>query len=110
MSVFRWKADVSHSGVHSRVCRRDVGGTGEGEWVVVNQVLSRVPRGGVVPRFDGRQIHPHPAATTDHPNVRTSAPPVRASELLFVDPSVSDLDTILRNLRPGVEAIVLDTE
>ncbi|ESY78257.1 hypothetical protein X740_21750 [Mesorhizobium sp. LNHC221B00] len=63
-----------------------------------------------MPRFDGRQIHPHPAATTDHPNVRTSAPPVRASELLFVDPSVSDLDTILRNLRPGVEAIVLDTE
>ncbi|TGU43653.1 DUF4347 domain-containing protein, partial [bacterium M00.F.Ca.ET.152.01.1.1] len=32
----------------------------------------------------------------------------RASELLFVDPSVSDLGTILRNLRPEVEAIVLD--
>jgi hypothetical protein len=29
-------------------------------------------------------------------------------ELLFVDPSVSDLGTILRNLRPEVEAIVLD--
>ncbi|UVK46587.1 DUF4347 domain-containing protein [Mesorhizobium sp. AR07] len=32
----------------------------------------------------------------------------RASELLFVDSAVSDLDTILRNLRPEVEAIVLD--
>ncbi|MER8454084.1 DUF4347 domain-containing protein [Mesorhizobium sp. M1428] len=32
----------------------------------------------------------------------------RASELLFVDPSVPDLGTILRNLRPEVEAIVLD--
>jgi hypothetical protein len=32
----------------------------------------------------------------------------RASELLFVDPSVSDLGTILRNLRPEVEAIVLE--
>ncbi|SFP87573.1 protein of unknown function [Mesorhizobium sp. NFR06] len=34
----------------------------------------------------------------------------RASELVFVDPSVSDLGTILRNLRPEVEAIVLDAE
>ena len=34
----------------------------------------------------------------------------RASELLFVDPSVSDLGTILRNLRPEVEAIVLDAK
>jgi hypothetical protein len=32
----------------------------------------------------------------------------RPSEFLFVDPSVSDLDTILGNLRPEVEAIVLD--
>jgi hypothetical protein len=30
------------------------------------------------------------------------------SEVLFVDPAVSDLGTILGNLRPGVEAIVLD--
>jgi hypothetical protein len=33
-------------------------------------------------------------------------PPI--SEILFVDPAVSDLGTILGNLRPGVEAIVLD--
>ncbi|MER9952498.1 DUF4347 domain-containing protein [Mesorhizobium sp. M0047] len=33
-----------------------------------------------------------------------------ARELVFVDPSVSDLGTILRNLRPEVEAIVLDAE
>ena len=32
----------------------------------------------------------------------------RTSELLFVDPGVFDLDTILGNLRPEVEAIVLD--
>ena len=32
----------------------------------------------------------------------------RASEILFVDPSVSDLETILGNLRPEVRAIVLD--
>src|SRR5262249_38501089 len=31
-----------------------------------------------------------------------------AAEVLFVDPSIPDLDTILCNLRPGVEAIVLD--
>jgi hypothetical protein len=31
-----------------------------------------------------------------------------ASEFLFVDPAVSDLDTILCSLRPDVEAIVLD--
>ncbi|MER8570286.1 DUF4347 domain-containing protein [Mesorhizobium sp. M0924] len=34
----------------------------------------------------------------------------RASELLFVDPSVADLGTILGNLRPKVEAILLDAE
>lgn len=33
-----------------------------------------------------------------------------ASELVFVDPIVSDLGTILRNLRPEVEAIVLDAQ
>src|SRR5262249_48745518 len=32
----------------------------------------------------------------------------RASEFLFVDRAVSDLDTILGNLRPQVQAIVLD--
>ena len=32
----------------------------------------------------------------------------RAPEILFVDPSVPDLETILGNLRPEVEAIVLD--
>jgi len=34
----------------------------------------------------------------------------RASEILFVDPSVSDIGTILGNLRPEVEAILLDTD
>lgn len=33
-----------------------------------------------------------------------------ATELVFVDPSVSDLGTILGNLRPRVEAIVLDAK
>ncbi|TGP22184.1 DUF4347 domain-containing protein, partial [Mesorhizobium sp. M1D.F.Ca.ET.234.01.1.1] len=33
----------------------------------------------------------------------------RASEILFVDPSVSDLDTVLGNLRPEVRAVVLDS-
>ena len=32
----------------------------------------------------------------------------RPREILFVDPSVSDIDTILNGLRQGVEAIVLD--
>ena len=32
----------------------------------------------------------------------------RPSEILFVDPAVSDLETILKNLRPEVRAIVLD--
>ena len=32
----------------------------------------------------------------------------RAAEILFVDPAVSDLETILGNLRPEVHAIVLD--
>src|SRR5262249_29315828 len=32
----------------------------------------------------------------------------RPSEILFVDPAVSDLETILGNLRPEVHAIVLD--
>jgi uncharacterized protein DUF4347 len=32
----------------------------------------------------------------------------RVSEIIFVDPAVSDLDTILGSLRPQVEAIVLD--
>jgi hypothetical protein len=31
------------------------------------------------------------------------------SEVLFIDPSISDIETILDNLRPEVEAIVLDT-
>src|SRR5437763_1573628 len=33
---------------------------------------------------------------------------ISASEILFVDPSVSDIETILGNLRPGVHAVVLD--
>jgi hypothetical protein len=32
----------------------------------------------------------------------------RASEILFVDPSVSDVETVLCNLRPEVRAIMLD--
>ncbi|WP_181177956.1 DUF4347 domain-containing protein [Mesorhizobium sp. B2-3-15] len=73
-------------------------------------MLSRVPRGGVgaFPRFDGRRIDPLPDAATDRLNAPTDA--LRASELLFVDPSVSDLGTILANLRPEVEAILLDAE
>lgn len=74
----------------------------------VNQVLSRAPQ-GVVPRLDGRQILPLPASATGRPNGRTDAP-AGASEILFVDPSVSDLGTILANLRPGVEAILLDAK
>ena len=31
----------------------------------------------------------------------------QASEILFIDPSVSDLGTILRSLRPQLEAMVL---
>src|SRR6478672_2464874 len=34
----------------------------------------------------------------------------RMSEILFVDPSVSDLGMILENLRPEVDAIVLDAQ
>jgi hypothetical protein len=30
------------------------------------------------------------------------------SEIAFVDPGVSDLDTLLKHLRPEVDAIVLD--
>ncbi|MBZ9705580.1 DUF4347 domain-containing protein [Mesorhizobium sp. ESP7-2] len=70
----------------------------------MSQASSRVPRGGIgaFPRFDGPR--PLPDAATDRPKARTDAP----SELLFVDPSVPDLGTILANLRPRVEAIVLD--
>ena len=75
----------------------------------MNQVLSRAPQ-GVVPRFDGRQIHPLPAAGTGRPNARTDAPQAGASEILFVDPTVPDLGTILANLRPEVEAIQLDAK
>ncbi|RUW17088.1 DUF4347 domain-containing protein, partial [Mesorhizobium sp. M1A.F.Ca.IN.020.06.1.1] len=32
----------------------------------------------------------------------------RASEILFVDPSISDLETVLSNVRPGIEAILVD--
>ncbi|MER8849829.1 DUF4347 domain-containing protein [Mesorhizobium australicum] len=87
-----------------------IGGTDDGSWVAVSQVLSRVPHGGVgaFPRFDGRRIDPLPDAATDRPNAGTDAP--RPSEILFVDPSVADLGAILRNLRPGVEAILLDAE
>ncbi|RWD96471.1 MAG: DUF4347 domain-containing protein, partial [Mesorhizobium sp.] len=33
----------------------------------------------------------------------------RASEILFVDPSISDLQTVLGNLRPEVRAVVLNS-
>src|SRR5215813_3093245 len=33
---------------------------------------------------------------------------ILTSEVLFVDPAVSDLETILAELRPGVEAVLLD--
>jgi hypothetical protein len=32
------------------------------------------------------------------------------SEILFIDPAVSDIDVLLAGVRPGVEAIVLDAE
>ena len=32
----------------------------------------------------------------------------RPAEILFVDPAVADVETILGNLRPEVHAIVLD--
>ncbi|WP_245275625.1 DUF4347 domain-containing protein [Mesorhizobium sp. LNHC229A00] len=69
-----------------------------------------MPHGGVgaFPRFDGRRIDPLPDAATDRPNAGTDAP--RPSEILFVDPSVADLGTVLANLRPQVEAILLDSE
>ena len=31
------------------------------------------------------------------------------SEILFIDPTVADIGTILGNLRPGVEAVLLDS-
>lgn len=76
----------------------------------MSQALSRVPHGGVgaFPRFDGRRVDPLPVAATDRPNAGTDAP--RPSEILFVDPSVADLGTILANLRPQVKAILLDSE
>ncbi|MER9171980.1 DUF4347 domain-containing protein [Mesorhizobium australicum] len=69
-----------------------------------------MPHGGVgaFPRFDGRRTDPLPDAATDRPNAGTDAP--RPSEILFVDPSVADLGTILSNLKPEVEAILLDSE
>ena len=41
-------------------------------------------------------------------NAKHKADTARVSEKLFVDASVDDLATILCNLRPGVEAVVLD--
>jgi hypothetical protein len=41
-------------------------------------------------------------------NAKHEADAARVSEMLFVDASVDDLATILGNLRPGVEAVVLD--
>jgi hypothetical protein len=41
-------------------------------------------------------------------NAKHEADAARVSEMLFVDASVDDLATILGNLRPGVEAFVLD--
>jgi Domain of unknown function (DUF4347) len=41
-------------------------------------------------------------------NSKHEADAARVSEMLFVDTSVDDLATILGNLRPGVEAVVLD--
>jgi Domain of unknown function (DUF4347) len=41
-------------------------------------------------------------------NSKHEAGAARVSEMLFVDTSVDDLATILCNLRPGVEAVVLD--
>ena len=33
----------------------------------------------------------------------------RKSEVLFIDPAVSDIETILAELRPGVDAMVLES-
>src|SRR5690348_15866953 len=46
----------------------------------------------------------HPQLSSDHQDLIM----ISASEILFVDPSVSDLETILGNLRPEVHAIVLN--
>ena len=34
---------------------------------------------------------------------------LRVSEILFVDPSIADIETVLGNLRPEVHAILLDS-
>ena len=41
------------------------------------------------------------------PNPKDSSM-TRTNEIAFVDPSISNLDALLRGMRPGVEAIVLD--
>ena len=67
-----------------------------------------------LPAFEALVSHrSHAAGSTGERSVlelnRNQLPTTpRASEFLFVDPAVSDLDTILGNLRPEVHAIVLN--
>ena len=59
---------------------------------------------------------PPPSPVLDAPPAEQATPQtnqqdaamIRAAEILFVDPAISDLATLLGGVRPGVEAIVLD--
>src|SRR5579864_4181989 len=48
----------------------------------------------------------HGPSAADHTTLEK--PMSRAPELLFIDPAVADLPTLLRGVRPEVEPIVLD--
>lgn len=84
-------------------------GNGSG---VVNRVVSRAYRkeraGPVLGGLHGTSRRG--AVRTDRPNGSTGAPRSRASELSFIDPSISDLGTIFRNGRPESEAIMFNAE
>jgi hypothetical protein len=75
------------------------------------------PRPATAPLRPSGGREPAPDAIRGRGPVATAAgrvrweprnPEIPPRELLFVDPGVSDIETILGHLRPGVEAILLD--
>lgn len=75
----------------------------------MNRVVSRAySKDSAGPSPSGLQGTPRLGVVrTDRPNGLTGAPRPRASELFFIDPSISDLGTIFRHGRLESEVIML---
>jgi hypothetical protein len=80
--------------------------------IVMNFAIELAPDAGVLPKFVDRtaytyRIVPPKGAFEQQAHARSAARLTTVREIAFIDCEVSDFNTLLAGLRPGVEAVVL---